>query len=149
MPLVNVPPKHFARAYRSSGVQSINNNTATAIVLDGETADTTGSMHDNVTNASRLVVPDTGLYIITGNLYFPGASGGFRDGYVRIGGVTTIFSVRDGNPSATNGTILTVALLYQLTAGQYIELFAYQNTGVAANVGAGADLTWLALGSMG
>jgi hypothetical protein len=114
----------------SSATQSIPATTITACTLNAEEFDT-NAFHDNVTNNSRLTIPITGYYRLTGGVFFPPdtASDPQFSAWFRIGGST---NVRGGSLQSTvvgtpdlpslQGTISAVVAL---TAAQYVELMVY------------------------
>jgi hypothetical protein len=106
-----------ARVYKSSG-QSIT-STLTVVTFDSESYDT-DTYHDNLTNNSRLTVPSTGYYRITGIVATDGNTASRAQ--IRVDGTTLIASLGEGNAGASvqNGTIVSTD--YYLTAGQYVEL---------------------------
>lgn len=116
-----------ARTYKSA-VQSIG-TTLTAVIFDTESYDT-NTYHDNTTNNTRLTVPSTGYYRITG-LLNTDANAVARVG-IRLNGTTYIGSIAAGNAGASldGGALITTE--YNLTAGDYVELMGYfgstQNT---------------------
>lgn len=122
-----------ARCYKST-TQSIT-STLTVVTFDVESYDTDG-YHDNVTNNSRLTVPTTGYYRITGSA--PTASNTAARAQIRVDGSTVIAATGVGNSGAStdNGPVLTTD--YYLTAGQYVEfLVAYVSTTSNAASGLG------------
>lgn len=109
--------------------QSIPNNTATAIIFDSEVYDT-GSYHSNTTNPARFTVPATGIYLITAMVNFAG-NGGLNLGWLQVNGTTTI-ALQDMYGSF-NTSAINLSSIANLTAGDYVELIAYQNSGAAVN----------------
>lgn len=106
-----------ARVSRASGTVSLGNNTITAIGFDEEDFDT-DAFHDNATNNTRLTIPSTGKYHIGGNYYT--SSSLVADALLRVDGTTTIAFVRNAATGTFTGVF--IATIYQLTAGQYVEL---------------------------
>jgi len=120
-----------ARAKRSTGT-SIDNATWTPLTLDGEDFDS-GSLHDNSTNPSRITVPTTGYYLVTGMAKFATAD---NDGcrYISFavdGSRTTNIQFP---PHATQVGIAIGSDIVSLTSGQYVEMHIYQDSGAAMNV---------------
>lgn len=107
-----------ARVYKSSGQASVS-TTLVAMTFDTESYDS-DSYHDNSTNNSRLTVPSTGYYRITG-LVTTDANAASRAA-IRVDGTTTIAAIGAGNNAAStqNGSIVSTD--YYLTSGQYVEL---------------------------
>ena len=71
-----------------------------------------------------------GRYVIFGHLRFEGWGVGLRRLTIRLNGVTDIARQ---DTSAVSGipTQLTVTTTYELNANDYVELLAYQNSGLA------------------
>lgn len=115
-----------ARVYHST-TQSVG-AAVTALSMDSEDFDT-GSYHDNSTNNSRLTVPATGYYLITGHVQFDNTGTNIIG--IRIDGSTQVRGSAVSTASGQN-KLQTVQVAY-LTSGQYVELWAYQSG--TANVG--------------
>lgn len=122
-----------ARAYHSAN-QSINNNTFTALALDSERYDT-NTIHDTVTNNSRLTCKTAGKYFITGHISFAANVTGRRVGAIIINNTTYIALQQfQAITVAGSGTILSLSTVYSLAVNDYLELQAYQDSGGALNV---------------
>lgn len=137
-----------ARAYRTT-TQSLNTATWTAIGLDAEDFDT-ATYHDNATNNSRMTVPTTGKYVAFGGIAFASNATGTR--YIGIwknsiatGSVLANTNRAASSESALNNNLDISTGPVALTAGDYVELAGYQNSGGALNVISGTDTTWLSL----
>lgn len=126
------PPVPQARVYNNANL-SITNNTVTAATFNSERWDS-GDLHSTSSNTSRLAAPITGLYVIGGHVRFAANSSGRRDVFVRVNGSTQIAVSRNSAPHATDDTYLSVATAYRLTAGDYVELCVFQNSGGSLNV---------------
>lgn len=119
-----------ARAYHNT-TQSIADSTFVAISLNSERWDT-DTIHDTVTNNSRLTCKTAGLYVIHAHLGYASHATGRRYLIIRLNGTTEI--CRESQ-TAVNGsaTTLTVATEYQLAVNDYVEMVAWQNSGGALN----------------
>lgn len=113
----------------ATGNQAIANATATKIALDNELYDT-DNYHDNTTNNSRMTVPATGVYLITALLNWAGNAG--PDFCWLLVNNTTTIAFSDLN-SAYTVSVCTLCTIAALTAGDYVELVAYQGTGGSVN----------------
>jgi hypothetical protein len=111
--------------------QSINTATFTAINYPSESWDTS-NMHSNVTNNTRITVPINGYYRATATLGFEANSTGSRILTFRVNGDVTdrygYFSVPALSGSLSN--YITTTAVFNLNANDYIEVYAYQNSGV-------------------
>jgi len=121
------------RAYRTAN-QSITNNTETPVQFDNESYDT-DTMHDNVTNNTRITFTTAGIYSISGNVVWAAGAGGRRNVTVKLNGTT--YLVQQELPlSSTNDASGSFSLQHSFTAGDYIEVNVYQSSGGAINLNA-------------
>lgn len=121
-----------AKVFRTTN-QSIPNNTVTAISFDTEGWDT-DTMHDTVTNPSRLTAQRQGVYLIVGMCQWATASGGItRDANIRLNGATN-FCLSKLPPNANWGPTHHLTLELSLAAGEYIELVVTQDSGAALDI---------------
>lgn len=112
--------------YASAG-QTITSNTWTAINFGFEDFDT-NTFHDNSTNNSRLTIP-TGLggkYLITYTQRWDPSGAGGRIANIYVNG--TSYTTQAMNASSTYASN-TKSVIFELAAGQYIQLYAYQDSG--------------------
>jgi hypothetical protein len=131
-----------ARVYHSAH-QSLASGILTMLAFDSERFDTDG-FHDPVTNNSRLTIPVTGLYFLWGNVAFAANSTGKRHLLIQVNGSTNIGEHRTLSVSGTAQTRMMASSVYRLTAGDYVELAAYQDSGGALDVqstGAGHEVS--------
>jgi hypothetical protein len=103
---------------RMSSGQSIG-TTRTAMIFDVEDFDT-DTMHDNVTNNTRITFTHAGKYMVGGLIATDGNA--YAGGSIRVDGTTEIARAVVGNAagSVANGSF--VQTIYNFTAGQYVEL---------------------------
>lgn len=116
-----------------SGTQSLTNGAWTTLLFDSEDFDD-DAYHSTVTNTSRLVVPTTGRYLIYGQCAFVNNATGARGLWITVNGATTFVKgcfVFVPNVGATYGTFPEIVCELQLTAGDYVELSAFQDSGGA------------------
>lgn len=123
-----------------SGTQSINNTTFTAVTFDGEEFDPTG-LHSTSSNTARIT--------LTAGYWLAGGAIGFQGLSDRVEAITTIYkngAILGANSrermhvswavaSAANMDPAFSRLVKADVDGDYIELVAYHNQGVAVNVG--------------
>ncbi len=121
------------RAYHNANI-SISHATATVIPLNSERYDT-DNIHDTTTNTSRLTCQTPGLYLITACVRFAANTTGDRQIYIRhsTGSIIAAQTVR-ACASSSRPTDLCIATIWQMSADQYVELFAWQDSGAALNV---------------
>jgi hypothetical protein len=115
-----------AQAYHDAN-QNVNNSEITALALNSETWDT-DTMHDPATNNSRLTVVTAGKYLVTGQVAFASNATGLRVISIRLGGTTHLISCTDV-PVTASPMFVNVAVICNLSAGNYVELTAYQTSG--------------------
>lgn len=128
------------RAYHNAA-QSIANATLIAVTLNSERFDT-DTIHDTATNNSRLTCKTAGVYAIFGHVAWANnAVGTIRGLLIKLNGTTFIGAVYA--PPITTAAIecyRSVSSLYQLAVNDYVEMFAYQDSGGALNLNSTAAL---------
>lgn len=119
--------------------QSLANNTATKITLDTEEFNN-GNGWDNTNH--KFVIPSTGVYFIQANIEINGVGNTSRD-YIALYKNGSEF--KRGTDSAGDGfdTGFNLSCVVSLTAGDYLELYASQNSGSSHNVDGGESLTYM------
>lgn len=138
-----------------SAAQSIATTAAwTAVAFNTEDADT-ATMHDTVTNNTRITIPNTGIYIVTLGWEWAANVTGRRGAGIRVngsgaGGPTKGYAIKDASANAVSSEI---SRNIKLTAGQYIEAVAFQSSGGALNINSLSvervpyfSATWIGLG---
>jgi hypothetical protein len=119
-----------ARVYHSTN-QSIANNTGVALAFNTESFDT-DTIHDTVTNNSRLTCKTAGKYLITGTIEWAANATGIRQAILQVNG-TTQPGIDERIGTATYPVTTTVVTLYDLAVNDYVELLGYQDSGGALN----------------
>lgn len=138
----------------SAANQSLTSGTTTVLAMGSEVYDIVQSgdtpSHDLVTDNSRVFIRTSGKYDLTAQVTFAANATGQRVIQIRknaagnpASGTLLIQSTGDNIGAGTAATVATPAIGVPLVAGDYIELFALQNTGVALNALAGQGLTLL------
>lgn len=113
--------------YKST-IQTLTNNTNTAITWDSENFDSDG-FHDNATNNTRITIPagKAGKYLFTGLESFPANATGGR----------VVFIFKNGSYVGIPFTLNGVAVEYRISwswmldliVGDYVEFYALQVSG--------------------
>lgn len=140
------PPR--ASLYRSTAL-SLTTATWTQVTFDSESWDN-DAMHSNVTFTARLNFTTAGRYLLMVNAWFDANSTGSRGVNLTKNGAGTRSAsntiLSDAVlPAATVGeTCVSVTVERSFAAGDYVELFTYQNSGGALNLGGGTNKTTLA-----
>lgn len=120
--------KPGARVYNGSAV-TLTTNTETAIPLDSELWDS-GGWHSTSSSNTRVTVDKPGMYLVSATLAYAGHATGYRDLQIRLnGGATPIQKSSRPGVSASFATYVDTAFVYKLNAGDYLEMYAYQNSG--------------------
>lgn len=115
----------------SSDTTSIASGTFTAMPFAGETLDT-DNMHSTVTNNSRVTFNTAGWYRINSVHHWATNTTGSRGGYIRLNGTTIIDGTYVQQAAGSFFTsVQTPTFIGQFAVNDYIELMAYQNSGVA------------------
>lgn len=124
------PPK--CRVYNSAAI-SVTNNVETALTFNSERFDT-DTMHSTAVNTGRITFTTAGTYLVGGSIRWADtASTAAQRLAIRVGGATKIAETLN-NHANNGGSPITVTTLYAFSAGDYVELVAYQNTAGALNV---------------
>jgi hypothetical protein len=127
--------------YNSANV-NISNNTVTRYNCDSEMFDTS-SFHDTSTNTARITVPagKAGYYLVVQFCAWTGLAAGARE-QLRLYKNGAFYQLTD---SASVGTAIDNSIQLQtvlnLSVGDYLETFVYQNSGSTLNLNGGAAYT--------
>lgn len=128
---VSIP---YSVVKRNATHQSIPNSTVTAISFDQIKAGQT--WWASSPNPTRLTVPTAGLYMIGATIEFDLNANGNRGGNIRKNGTTELveliglgFALTSVNNTCVGHSGFPVVM----AANDYIELMAFQNSGVALN----------------
>ena len=120
------------RAYNSSNI-SISSGSWTDLTFDSERFDT-GNMHSVVSNTGRLTAPEHGVYHLSGNVRFDQHNTGARGILIKLNGTTDIAIEWPIPPNTTWDLSLQLSTVYELEADDYVELYAFQNSGGSLDV---------------
>jgi hypothetical protein len=107
--------------------QTLSNNSFTAITFAETDYIDTDAFHDPSTNNTRITIPSgkTGKYLVSGYILNDAGSGPMRTRIYLNG--TGFVEARYTLGGDDNG--MGLSLIMDLTTGDYIELFGYQNSG--------------------
>ena len=124
--------KPRVRVYNSAAI-SIPHDTATALTFNSERFDT-DTMHSTAVNTGRITFTTAGTYLVGATLQFADNATGNRQVAIRLNG-STLLDVRTFPAYSTGGgSMLGTATLYAFSAGDYVEVRVYQNSGAALDV---------------
>jgi hypothetical protein len=119
---------------RNSVTQSITNNVAagTAITWDTEDFDTAGG-HSTVTNTSRYTCQAgyAGKYRLDATVWWAVNATGRRDIWFAVNGVTVAGTGGSVLPGQALIVPMSTVAIVPLVAGDFVEVFVFQNSGVA------------------
>ena len=136
---VNTGPVARCRATTSSF--AVPNESGQFVPLDAESFDS-GGMHSNSTNNTRITVPTGlgGLWSMGWAIRWPAYTNNRALGLIYVNGAAdNIARTQDGNTGtagSTRATHMNGSDIYELDAGDYIELRTYQDTGVTRTIAA-------------
>lgn len=127
-------PVPNARVLRTTN-QSLANVTLTPIAFDAESWDVGNLWKPG--QPTRLTAPITGLYAMGANAQISVNANNQRQlRFIKNGtdnfAVKNMMTLTDGNQP-----LMELTSMYRLAAGDYIEFYIYQNSGVALNAEAG------------
>jgi hypothetical protein len=129
-----------ARVTSSVPINIPSSGTATALTFDDERFDT-ADVHGSV-NPTRLTAPRDGVYVVSANVSWDGASAaGAREiAIVRNG---TAIILRDVVQPAAGGNTSeqAVSTVTSLSSGDYVEVKLRQNSGGTLQIFSGAEYT--------
>lgn len=125
---------------RRTTAQSINTATVTAITFDAERTDT-DTMHSTSSNTSRITITTSGRYHVYGNVAYAANATGIRYTAIRLNGTTVVVEDARAPAGAGDATIVSIDTSYLFSAGDYVELVAFQTSGGALNLDVRANAT--------
>jgi hypothetical protein len=117
------------RVFRSSD-QSIPDAALTVVAFDSVRHDPFGMWQSGA--PTRLTVKYPGLYLAIANLTFDANTTGQRAVQIRANGTQTIGNV--GGAPVNAMLALACTTLYPLDEGEFLEVYAYQDSGAALNI---------------
>lgn len=142
------PPQCIA--YRN-GALSLATSTTTVVPLNVEEIDTDG-MHSTSTNPSRITIVTPGRYEVVAIASFAANSTGIRALQVRFnaagnpaGGSLFGDNVVNAVPGSGQQTRVFFVASRVFDAADYLELFAYQNSGGDLNLDDGIRQSWMSV----
>jgi hypothetical protein len=111
----------------NSGSLTISNATWTKVTFDEEQFDTS-AFHSTATNTSRITIPAGlgGKYVLHANVKWANNATGPRIVRYRINNTTTIVTQEKSSAAEFSDQLSSV---YELTAGDYVDLEVYQASG--------------------
>jgi hypothetical protein len=114
----------------ANGTQSVTNITTTSVAFAGTDVYDTDTMHDPVTNNTRITFNTAGLYLLIGAVQF---NDPVTDSSIFIRTIRAAATTNDIVQLLGDNESLFTTTLYQALVGDYAELRVFHTTG-AANV---------------
>jgi hypothetical protein len=121
-----------ARVFNDANISIAVSGLWTALTFNSERYDT-DNMHSLTVNTGRLTSRRAAKYFITGHVEWAVSANLDRTIGIRLNGATRI-GEHNTESFATYEVIQSVATIYDLGVGDYVELFVFQNSGAALNV---------------
>jgi hypothetical protein len=120
----------------NDAAQSLPNDTATAVTFNQEEADSNG-LHSTSSNTSRITIPSGGggVYQLQAKVAFASNATGYRQLEFRKNG-SAVGTLVTQAPISGVVTVMGIHATLVLAAADYVEVFAYQNSGGSLNIGA-------------
>lgn len=138
---INADEGAAARVYKTTDF-AVPSATFLPVPFDGEVYDT-DNLHSLTGDTTRLTAPVTGVYAISGHVNWASSATGDRWLLLQVnGGPDLAVEIRDAAASDFGlGTGMTASTVARLSAGDYLQLEVYQNSGTSQNVLAGGMTT--------
>jgi hypothetical protein len=118
--------------------QAITTSTLTALAFNSErfdqVANAASTMHDTVTNNTRLTCRYAGVYDIKGCVVWAGNATGIREVDIRLNGATQLQQEKQINAGAGETVAQSISRHYPLAVNDYVELMVWQTSGGNLNV---------------
>lgn len=124
---VPAPTDISCRVYQTGVTGLTSSWVACAFAAENFDTDT---MHDNVTNNTRITFTTAGKYCVGGGIGVTAST--VCGARIRVDGTTVIASQRQGNSGNPEG--VNISTIFDFTAGQYVELQGY-TTGASNTTG--------------
>lgn len=126
----------FSCSLKQTVAQTLSDSTITAVTFTGENFDR-GSLHDTVTNNTRITVPTggAGVWSIGGQVAFASNVVGMRMVQIRKNGATTLARVFVSANAGGDVTIIAITTLDAAADADYYEITAYQTSTGNLNTG--------------
>ena len=140
--LFSTPPS--VKAVRTA-LQSITNNTSTALAFTAADEWDTDSFHSTTVNNTRITIPAGlgGKYLLIGSMNMISGSSSIRSLELKLNGTTRI-EIHQIN-GQTSYTVFQPTVHTALAAGDYVEAYAFQDSGATLTVTGSLSALWVSL----
>ena len=142
--LFSAPPS--VKAVRTA-VQSLAHNSYTALAFNAADAWDTDAFHSTTSNNTRVTIPSGlgGKYHLIASVTFAAGADSTRLVQIRLNGATVIGLLQATNGVAVGAFGASVPIMYQLAAGDYVEVICYQYSTAALNITGSFSAHWVSL----
>ena len=142
--LFSTPPS--VKAVRTA-VQSLAHNSYTALAFNAADAWDTDAFHSTTSNNTRVTIPSGlgGKYHLIASVTFAAGADSTRLVQIRLNGATVIGLLQATNGVAVGAFGASVPIMYQLAAGDYVEVICYQDSTAALNITGSLSAHWVSL----
>lgn len=131
-----------AKAWRSAALSHSPTGGYVTIPFDTNVFDTSG-FHSTTVNPTRFTAPGHGKYIVAAGVRFAGSATG---SYRAIQIAKNQVSMASCWTAPTSAPLsITASDIIDMSAGDYIELYGYQDSGGTLAYLTGQDATWLSI----
>jgi hypothetical protein len=113
---------------------NIATGTETSVAFNAADIYDTDTMHDPVTNNTRLTCNTAGVFFITGTIQFAPAATGQRHARVFLNATTELAGESLLSPDAGHPTRLTVSIQWKLAVTDFVELQVIQASGAGLSI---------------
>lgn len=120
------------RAYHNAN-QALASGAWASAALNSERFDT-DTIHDTVTNNSRLTCKTAGKYLIGGCVGLTANATGWRGVRIYLNGTTVLVYSLVPASSATYQFQINLVTLWSLAVNDYVELQVFQDSGISLNI---------------
>ncbi len=133
----DMPDPYSVRAYRSTD-QTIGNATFTTINFDSTRWDNNSFFSG--ANPGRVTAQVSGFYLVTGHIRFDGNSTGER--VIKLRANTTDIAFQEVNANGNSAPLeISIATVYNFSAGDYAQIQVYQSSGGNLDVLTGGNFS--------
>jgi hypothetical protein len=133
-----------------NAAQALTTGVEGTVAFNSETEDT-DTMHDTVTNNSRITIKTAGRYVFVVNLGFASNNTGSRQISLRMNGATFL-AYKTQTATQGDNTMMDLTICRKFAVNDYLEVRAFQSSGGNLNVLQGANYSpyfgavWVGLG---
>jgi|GEM_PF-5635820 len=140
--IVSLPSQSAARAYRSSN-QTIANSTWTKVLFDAESFDTQDEFDSTL--GYRFVAKENGYYLVCASVQFAANANNYRSIAIYKNGVVWANGPLVINNGSATAVRLGMADIVPMNAGDYVEIWVWQNRGGTLNLNGGSATTYVSI----